>query len=90
MKIFKRWEFHLARPMLGFELFIKVIFCRTLRACRNVCAVGERRYPFEEGVHFSAASAKCSVFDKAAISGERAYPCTAADMAEVLSQKKTT
>jgi len=44
----------------------------------------------KKGVHFSAASAKCSVFDKAAISGERAYPCTAADMAEVLSQKKTT
>ena len=39
----------------------------------------------KKGVHFSAASATCSVFDKAAISGERAYPCTAADMAEVLS-----
>jgi len=42
----------------------------------------------KKGLHFSAASAKCNMFDKAAISGERAYPCTAADMAEVLLQKR--
>jgi hypothetical protein len=36
------------------------------------------------------ANAKCSVFERAAMCGERAYPCTAALIAEVLSQKKTT
>lgn len=37
-----------------------------------------------------AASAKCKAFEMSAMSSFRAYPCTAADKAEVLSQKNET
>ena len=47
-----------------------------------------------EGTHSNqlralmAASAKCKAFEMSAMSSFRAYPCTAADKAEVLSQMK--
>ena len=47
--------------------------------------------PIRRKVYISvllAPNAAC--FDKATISGERAYQCNAADMAEVLSQEKAT
>ena len=51
-KFFKRWEFHLSRPILSFDLFIEVIFYQTMRTWRNVCVVCERQYPFEERCTF--------------------------------------
>jgi len=87
---FKRLEFHLSSLILSFDLFIEVIFYWTLRVWKNVCAVYERQYPFEERCTFQCCTAKYNMFDKSVISGECTYPCTTVDMVEVLSQKKKT